>query len=338
MRMGDKDIRGVERAAILVSALGENAATDIFRHMDPRDIHSIAFAMAKMEKVSQTQLDLVLNEFCNSIRGETGLAIGTDSFLKTVLPKALGAEKANNIIERIFIGSDTHGLETLKWMEPRAVSEIIRSEHPQVIAIVLSYLNPNHSADIIVYLPEEIRADVLLRIAALDSIQPSAINELNSIIEKQFSSGMKEEIKSTMVDGISKAANILKYVEVNLEGEIIDNINEEDPELGQKIMDAMFVFEDLVDIDDRDIQTILREITSESLVVALKGSNDALKEKIFGNMSKRAAGMLREDIEERGPVRLREVDYAKREILFVARRLAEAGDISLGKPGTTIYV
>jgi flagellar motor switch protein FliG len=223
-------------------------------------------------------------------------------------------------------------------MEPRAVAEIIGHEHPQVIAIILSYFSPDHSADILEYLPDETRVDVLVRLATLESIQPSAIKELNNIVEKQFSHGIKNEINSTNIDGLIRAANILKHSDISIENEIIDNINEDDPELGQRLMDAMFIFEDLVDLEDKDIQTILREITSESLVVALKGSDDALKEKIFNNMSKRAGRMLREDMEDRGPVRLREVEYAKKEIILVARRLAAAGDISLGKPGTTIYV
>lgn len=338
MQMGDRDLRGVERAAILVSALGENAAAEVFKYMAPRDIHSIASTMARMDKISRVQLNMVLYEFCNSVNNHTGLGVGTEKFLLSVLPKALGKENAENILERIYISTNARGLEILKWMEPRAISDILSTEHPQVIAVILSYFEPNHSADIIEFLPDEIRAEVLMRIAALDSIQPSAMRELNSIIEEQIEKGIKGEVKSTKIDGIRKAADILKFVEIKLEGEIIDNINEEDPELGQKIMDAMFVFDDLMEIDDRDIQTILREITSESLVIALKGSDDALKEKIFSNMSKRAASMLREDIEERGPVKLREVEYAKKEILFVARRLAEAGDISLNKPGTTIYV
>lgn len=336
--MADRDLRGVERAAILVSALGENAAAEVFRYMEPRDIHSIASAMAKMPKVSRTTLSIVLNEFCSSIKNETGIAVSADKFLKSVLPKALGSEKAENIIERIYIDSNNNGLESLKWMEPRAVAEIIGLEHPQVIAIILSCFSSEHSADVLEYLPDETRVDVLVRLATLESIHPSALKELNNIVEKQFSHGIKNEINSTNIDGLMRAADILKHSDVSIENEIIDIINEENPDLGQRIMDAMFIFEDLIDLEDKDIQTILREITSESLVVALKGSDDALKEKIFSNMSKRAGRMLSEDMEDRGSVRLREVEYAKKEILLVARRLAAAGDISLGKPGSTIYV
>lgn len=338
MQMRNKDLRGIERAAILASALGENAASEVFKYMAPRDVHSIAHAMTRMEKVSRAQLNLVLSEFCDCVQDETGLAIGTEKFLQTTLTKAFGSTQAENILERVFIGSGTHGLESMKWMEPRAVSEIIGAEHPQVIAILLSYLDASQSADIVELLPEDIRFEVLMRIATLDGVQPSAVNELNNILEKQLVDKIKDNVKSTSIDGVRKAANILKHIDINIEGEIIDTISEEDPDLGQKIMDAMFVFEDLVDVDNRDIQTLLREITSESLVVALKGSDDILKEKIFSNMSKRAAGMLREDIEERGPVKLKEVEFAKKEILIVARKLAESGDISLGKPGITIYV
>lgn len=336
--MRDKDLRGIERAAILASALGENGASEVFKYMTPRDVHSIAHAMTLMDKISRTQLNLVLREFCQCIENETGLAIDTERFLKTSLSQAFGDAQAGKIMERIFIADNSHGFEALKWMEPRAISEIISTEHPQVIAIILSYLDPNQSADIVEYLPENIRSDVIIRVATLDGIQPSAINELNIILEEQIKGVNRENIKSTSIDGIRKAANILKHVDINIEGDIIDSIGEIDPELSQKVTDAMFVFEDLAEVDDRDIQTLLREITSESLVVALKGSDDFLKDKIFRNMSKRAAGMLREDIDERGPVKLREAERAKKEILYVARRLAEAGDISLGKPATTIYV
>jgi len=336
--MRNKDLRGVERAAILASALGENGASEVFKYMTPRDVHFIAHTMTRIEKVSRIQLDFVLSDFCDSVKEETGLAIGTEKFLQTSLTQAFGSERAGKILERIYMANNPHGLESLKWMEPRAVSDVISVEHPQVIAIILSYLDAGQSADIVESLPEDIRSDVLIRIAALDSIQPSAVIELNNIIEMQVGNHARENIRSTSIDGIRKAADILKHIDINIEGSILDSVNELDSELGQKIMDAMFVFEDLVDMDNRDIQTLLREITTESLVVALKGSDEHIKEKIFSNMSKRAAGMLREDIDERGPVRLREVEFAKKEILFVARRLAEAGDISLGKPGATIYV
>lgn len=330
------DIRGVERAAILLMALGEQAASEVLKHMEPKEVQNVGGAMAQLKNVSRGQVNTVLKEFVVTMREETGLGLGTDAYVRAVLTKALGEDKASNLIDRILQGGNTKGLETLKWMEPRAVAEIIRLEHPQIIAIVLSYLEPDQSAEVLAIFPERVRVDVLLRIATLDGIQPAALNELNDIMEKQFSG--KSNVKSSSVGGTKAAANILNFMDSTLEGEIMDSIKEVDADLGQNIQDLMFVFDNLNDVDDRAIQSILREISSESLVLALKGAEDALKEKIFKNMSKRAAEMLRDDLEAKGPVRLSEVEGAQKEILAVARRLADAGEIALGGAGGEEYV
>jgi len=328
--------RGVDRAAILLMSLGEQSASEVLKHMDPKEVQSVGAAMAQLKNVTRGQVETVLKDFCETVQDETGLGLGSDEYLRSVLKKALGEDKADNVIDRILQGGNTKGLETLKWMDPRAVAEIIRLEHPQIIAIVLSYLEPDQSAEILGLFPERVRVDVMMRIATLDGIQPAALNELNNIMEKQFSGS--NNVKSSSVGGLKAAADILNFMDSSTEGEIMDNINEMDSELGQNIQDLMFVFDNLNDVDDRGIQTILREISSESLVLALKGADESLKEKIFKNMSKRAAEMLRDDLEAKGPVRLSEVEGAQKEILAVARRLADAGDIALGGSGGEEFI
>ncbi len=332
----NSEVKGIDRAAIFLMSLGEAAASEVLKHMDPKEVQSVGAAMAQLNNVSRGQVTSVLKDFCATVQEETGLGLGTDDYVRSVLKKALGDDKAEGLIDRILQGGNTKGLETLKWMDSRAVAEIIRLEHPQIIAIVLSYLDPDQSAEVLAVFPDRVRVDVLMRISTLDGIQPAALNELNDIMEKQFTG--KNNVKSSSVGGLKAAANILNFIDSSMEGEIMDSVKEIDADLGQSIQDLMFVFDNLNAVDDRDIQTILREISSESLVLALKGADDELKEKILKNMSKRAAEMLRDDLEAKGPVRLSEVEGAQKEILSVARRLADAGDISLGGSGGEEYV
>jgi len=328
--------RGVERAAILLMALGEQAASEVMKHMAPREVKKVGAAMADLENISRQQVANVLNIFCETMKNETGFGLGTDIYLRNVLTKALGPGHAGDVIGRILQGNNNRGLDTLKWMDSRSVSEIIGQEHPQIVAIVLSYLEPDHSAEILTFFPEDVRADVLMRIATLDGIQPDALSELNDILEKQLSS--RKQIRTTAVGGVKVAAKILNSIDNSMESEILDDINESDADLGQKIQDMMFVFDDLMNVADRDIQTILREISSESLVLSLKAADEPLKDKITKNMSKRAAMMLYEDIEARGPVRLSVVTDAQKDIITVIRRLALAGDISIGDSAREEYI
>lgn len=327
---------GVTKAAILLMSLGEQAASQVLQHMDPKEVQAVGSAMATLSNVSKEQVSGVLNDFVTTIERQTGLGLGTDEYVRKVLVQALGEDKAGGMIDRILRGANTKGLETLKWMDPRAVAEIIRLEHPQIIAIVLSYLDGDQAAEILQYFPDRVRVDVLMRIATIDGIQPVALAELNEIMEKQFSGNTN--VKTSSVGGIKSAADILNFMDSSVEGEIMDNVKEIDADLGQQIQDLMFVFDNLLEVSERDIQTILREISSESLVLALKGADEELKEKIFKNMSKRAAEMLRDDLEAKGPVKLSDVEGAQKEILAVARRLAEAGDISLGGSGGDEYI
>lgn len=325
-------LSGAEQAAILMMSLGESAAADIMKHMGPKEVQKVGEAMAEIGNVTRDQVNKVVADFAQTLGTHTGLGTGNEDYLRNVLTNALGGDKAAQLIDRILIGRSSKGLEALKWMDPRAIAEIVRLEHPQIIAIVLSYLDSDQAADVLSLLPENMRADILMRIASLDGIQPNALQELDAILEKQFE-GSSSTIKSSSVGGTKTAANILNFMDSAIEAKIMEKVKEYDSEMGETIEDLMFVFDNLVDLDDRSVQALLREISSDSLITALKGADDVLKEKIFKNMSKRASEMLRDDLDAKGPVRLSDVEAAQKEILAIARRMAEAGDISLGGGG-----
>jgi flagellar motor switch protein FliG len=326
-----KFLDGASRAAILLLSLGEQDAAQVLQHMGPKEVQRVGSAMATTRNVSQHQVNEVLRE-CLELAGEhTALGIDSETYVRSVLVQALGEDRANGLMERILLGGNSHGLDTLKWMEPRAVAEMIRNEHPQIIAIVLSYLDADHAAAILAQLPQRLRSDLVLRIATLDVVQPAALQTLNEILEKQVSG--TSSVHSSTVGGPKIAAEILNFAESSLEGEILDKLKETDAELGQQIQDLMFVFDNLRDLDDRGMQVVLREVSSESLLLALKGTDNVLKEKVFRNMSKRAGEMLREDLEAKGPVRVSEVEAAQKEILSIARRLADEGQLTLGSKG-----
>jgi flagellar motor switch protein FliG len=330
-------LNGSERAAVFLMTLGETDAAEILKHMSPKEVQKIGEAMAAMANVPKDSVNDVLGEFCDAVDEQTELGIGNEDYLKSILNNALGEDKAKSIIDRILLGSHSKGLDALKWMEPRSVADIIRLEHPQIIAIVLSYLEQDQAADVLSALPENMRVDVVMRIATLDGIQPSAIHELDDMLEKQFS-GNSDAIRTSAVGGIKTAANIMNFLDSNMEAEIIEKVKELDDEVGTGIQDHMFVFENLIEVDDRGIQALLREVSADTLIVALKGADEGVKEKIFKNMSRRAGEMLRDDLESRGPVKLSEVEAGQKEILTVARRMAETGEISLGGKGGDEYV
>jgi flagellar motor switch protein FliG len=331
-----KSMAWTDKAAILLMSLGETQSAEILKHMNPKEVQRLGVAMANLKNVSKNQVEEVVSEFSNAVSEQTGFGVGNDDYIRSVLVGALGEDKASSVIDRILLGRNSKGLEALKWMDPKQVAEIIRLEHPQIISIVLSYLEPDHAAEVLGNLPPRVQPDIIMRIANLDGVQPRALQELDDILEKQFSGNTGA--KTSSVGGIKNAANILNFMETSLEASIMDQVTESDEDLAQNIQDLMFVFDNLVDVDDRGIQTLLREISTDSLILALKGADDGIKEKIFKNMSKRAAEMLRDDLEAKGPVRISEVETAQKEILGIARRLAEAGDISLGGSGGDEFV
>jgi len=325
-------IGGAQCAAILLLSLGEQDAAEVLKHLSARDVQAVGSAMAALPSVSREQVQKVLDRLDDDMGRQTSLGVGTEDYIRKMLVNALGESKAGGLIDRILLGRSSKGLESLKWMESRAIAEMINQEHPQIIALVLAHLEPDQAAEVIGYLPERVRSDAVMRIATLDGVQPHALNELDEVMERQFSGGSKK-LKSANVGGLKAAADILNAMEGTRETELMTAIRSHDEVLGGKIEDLMFVFEDLADVDDRSLQTLLREVPSGVLITALKGAEPEMREKIFANMSKRAADMMRDDLEVKGPVRLSEVDAAQKEIMATARRLADAGQISLATGG-----
>ena len=325
------DMPPVEQAAILLMSLGEADAAEVLKHMGPKEVQRVGAAMSRLENVEQDQVQMVLSGFLEQVRDLTGLGVGADNYIRNMLVTALGSDKANGLIDRILMGGNTTGLDTLKWMESRSVADIIRNEHPQIQAIVIAYLDADQAAEIMTYFPDPVRLDIMMRVSSLDSIQPSALQELNDILEKQFSGSAASQ--TTTMGGFKVAAEIVNNLDSNIASELMEAITEMDEEVGNQIQDLMFVFDNLRDVDDRGIQVILREVSTDLLIIALKGADTELQEKIFSNMSSRAAEMLRDDLEASGPVKVSEVEASQKEVLLIARRLADSGEISLGGGG-----
>ncbi|MCR8921655.1 flagellar motor switch protein FliG [Dasania sp. GY-MA-18] len=325
------NISKLDQAAILLMSLGEKEAAEVLKHLGPKEVQRIGTAMTALENVPQKHVETVMTNFLHEARTLTGLGVGSDGYIRNMLVEALGDDKANSLVDRILLGGNTTGLDTLKWMDARAVADIIRHEHPQIQAIVVSYLDGDQAAEVLANLQDKVRLDIVMRVAALDSVQPNALQELNDILERQFSVSSGSQTKE--MGGVKVAAEIMNNLDSSMESELMDSIKEVDEDLGTQIQDLMFVFDNLKGVDDRGIQALLREVSSEVLILALKGSDEELKEHIFGNMSKRAAELLRDDLEAKGPVKLSEVEGAQKEILVIARRMADAGEIMLGGGG-----
>ena len=319
-------IKGAEKAGVLLLTLGEDVAAEILQHMNPKEVQRVGSTMATMNDISRPMVEFVIDNFFDVLESQTGLGIGNDSYIRGMLEKALG-DKAGSVIDRILLGSGSNGLESLKWMDPKSIAEIIRLEHPQIIAIVLSYLEADSAAQVLSNLPENTRAGILMRIATLEGVQPAAIKELDSIMEKYFSDN--ENVKSSMVGGEKTAANILNFMDSAIENNLMEQVRTENEDLAIRIEEQMFVFDNLRDVDDRGIQTMMREVSTDLLTLALKGVDDEMQKKFLRNMSSRAAEMLVEDMEAKGPVKLSEVEAAQKEILAVARKLEESGEIVL---------
>jgi flagellar motor switch protein FliG len=322
---------GVEKAAILLLSLSEEDAAQILKHLEPKQVQKVGMAMAQIDDLNQAKISAVHRLFIEQIQNFSTIGFQSEDFIRRALTAALGEEKASNLIDQIILGGGAKGLDSLKWMDSKQVANIIRNEHPQIQTIVLSYLEPEQSAEILSQFPEKVRLDLTMRIANLEEVQPAALQELNEIMEKQFAG--QAGAQAAKMGGLKAAADIMNYLDTNVEGQLMDAIREHDEEMAQQIQDLMFVFENLIDVDDRAIQTILREVQQDSLMKALKGADAELKEKILKNMSKRAAELLNDDLEAMGPVRVSEVEAAQKDILSVARRLADAGEIMLGGGG-----
>jgi flagellar motor switch protein FliG len=327
---------GIEKAAILLLSLSEEDAAQILKFLEPKQVQTLGSAMAAMDDMTQNKISAVHKHFIDEIQNYSTIGFKSEDFVRRALVAALGEDKAAHLLDQIMAGSGAKGLESLKWMDSKQVANIIRNEHPQIQTIVMSYLEPEQSAEILAQFPEKVRLDLLMRVANLEEVQPAALQELNEIMEKQFAG--QAGAQAAKMGGLKSAANIMNYLDTNIEGQLMEAIREQDEEMSQQIQDLMFVFDNLIDVDDRGIQAILREVQQETLMRAIKGADDGLRDKITNNMSKRAADMLIDDIEAMGPVRLSEVETAQKEVLSIARRLADAGEVVLGGNGGEEFV
>lgn len=322
---------GIERAAILLLSMGEKNASEVLKHLEPRQVQKVGMVMASLSSVSKAKMQNVVVDFIAAIEDQVSLNVDTEQYLRNILIEALGEENAIPVIDRILVSDKDSGLNRLKWLDGRLIADVIRNEHPQIIATILIHLDSEQAAEVVSYFIPEKRAEVLLRMCNIETVKPEAISELGQVIEKQLS-GQKVG-KSSSVGGIKTVADVINYLEGSIEEDVLKKIKEWDADISEKIRDKMFVFENIADMDDRSIQTLLRDVTSEQLKVALKGTSELIKEKILSNMSKRAADLLREDIEIQGPVKVSDVEKAQRDILATARSLAEDGKITLGSRG-----
>lgn len=328
---------GVNKGAILMLALGAEGATEVMKYLTPREVQKLSEAMTSMKNIAHEEVESVLSDFCHVAEQNSSLGLDSSEYLRTVLTNALGDDKASTLLNRILGGgSDSSGIESLKWMDAASVADLIRNEHPQIIATILVHLERDQACDVLSHFPDRLRNDVLLRIATLDGVQPTALRELNDVLTKLLSGN--EVMKKQSMGGIRTAADILNFMSGDHEASAMETFKNYDADMAQKIMDQMFVFDNIVEIDDRGIQLLLREVQSDALIIALKSASQELREKIFKNMSQRAAEMLKEDLESKGPVRLSEVEDKQKEILQVARRLADEGQIALGAKGEDVYV
>ncbi len=319
---------GLQDAAVLLMSLGEEEAAEVFKHLSPKEVQKLGEAIAKTKSITREKVDDVVTKFTNVAAAQSLLVSDSGDYVRSVLKRALGDDKAALLIDRILQGGDVSGIESLKWMDPLSVAELLRNEHPQIVAAILVHLDYDQSADILKNLTERQRNEVMLRIATMEGIQPTALKDLNEVLFKVLAGG--DKIRKASLGGIKTAAEMINLMGTVIEGTVLESIRGHDPDLAQKIMDKMFVFDDVMKLDDKAIQMILKEVASESLIVALKGAGPELKEKFLSNMSSRAAETLREDLESRGPMRLSEVEAQQKEILKIVRRLADEGQIVIG--------
>ena len=321
-------LSGTQRAAVLMLLLGEQQAAEIIRYLNPKEVQSLGGAMVSVADLSQEAVNAVLDEFVLTIKKQTNLGLGTTDYVEKVLKRALGDDKAASVLNRIMPGQSTKGLEILSWMDPRSIADMIFGEHPQVIAIILSVLEHQVAADVLTYLPDEARPEIMQRVASLDTVQPSAMTELEAIMKKQFSNNSSS--KSSSFGGVKAAARIMNLTKTELEASIIVGLNELDADLTMRIQDNMYTFENLTTMDNRGIQVLMRNVETDQLMIALKGATDQVKDKFFGNMSERARSMFKDDMEAKGPMRITDVEDAQKKMMRTARKLADAGELMLG--------
>ena len=330
------DDQGLNDAAVFLMSLGEEEASEVFKHFSPKEVQKLGEAIARMRSVSHDKVNEVVLKFTNAAAAQSLLVSDTSDYVRSVLRRALGDDKASLLIDRILQGGDVSGIESLKWMDPLSVAELLRNEHPQIIAAILVHLDYEQAAAVLKQFTDRQRSEVMLRVATLEGIQPVALKDLNEVLFKVLAGG--DKIRKTSLGGVKTAAEIINLLGSNIESSVLESISSHDPELAQKIMDKMFVFEHMIKLDDRSIQVVLREVASETLIIALKGASGELMNKFLNNMSKRASAALKEDLEARGPLRLSEVEEQQKEIIKIVRRLADEGQVVISSGAEDSYV
>ena len=325
------ELTNTQRAAVLMLLLGEDLASNIISYLDPKEVQELGAAMVSVADMSQEAVNAVLDQFVDMLKKQTSLSLGTTDYVETVLKRALGPDKASSVLSRIMPNRASRGLEILQWMDARGIAEMIRGEHPQVTAIILSVLESEVAADVLAFLPEEVRPEVVQRVASLDTVQPSAMEELETIMKAQFSNNASSS--SSSFGGVKAAAKIMNFTKVELESTIMQGVGQIDEELALRIQDNMFSFDNLAGVDNRGIQALMRAVEPDLLMVALKGSTDEVKNKFLDNMSSRARGMFVDDMESKGPLRMTEVEDAQKKVMRKARTLSEKGELILASGG-----
>jgi flagellar motor switch protein FliG len=331
-----EDLDGTQRAAILLMSLGEQDAANLLKQLDAKEVQKLGIAMAELKEVSRDQMTKVLETFIGVVDGKSDVASGSQDYVRRVLTQAVGKQKTDLLLDRVSTGTTGQGIEALKWMDAKAVAQIISGEHPQIAAIVLSHLEAEQAASVLPLLTEDMRTEVLMRIASLNEVPQSALTELDQLVEKQANATTPVPLRK--IGGARTVANILNAMEKEKSGEEMGKIEKADSEMHGQIKDLLFVFDNLLDVDDRGIQALLREVGSDTLAVALRGAEPEVQDRLLKNMSKRAAEILKDDMEARGPVKLADVEAAQKEIVVIAQRLAEEGTISLGGKGAAEFV
>jgi flagellar motor switch protein FliG len=322
------NMTGVQRAAVLMLLLGEQQAAELIKYMDPKEVQALGGAMVQVADLSQEAVNAVLDEFVATIKKQTSLGLGTTDYVEKVFKRALGEDKAASVLGRIMPGQSSKGLDILRWMDARSIADMIRGEHAQVIAIILSVLEHEVAADVLNFLPASARPEIIQRVASLETVQPAAMEELEAIMKKQFANN--SSAKSSSFGGIKAAAKIMNFTKTELESQIMQGLEQIDADLTLKIQDNMFTFENLTGVDNRGIQVLMRNVEPELLMTALKGASDLVQTKFFDNMSERARGMFRDDMEAMGPLRIAIVEDAQKQIMRIARKLSDAGELVLG--------
>ena len=325
------ELSGTEKSAILMMLLGEEEAAQVLQNLTPREVQHLVTAMYSVAGVDQNTVNMVLDEFLETIKKQTGLGLGASRYIENVMIRALGEDKAQSVLGRITPASSESAIDILDWMDARAISELIIDEHPQIKALIISYLDFGFGADVLTLLPDEIQADIVRRIATIETVEPGAVKELERVMKEKFAANTS--LRASKIGGVKAAAKIMNFTKTEMETRILTSIKKEDKDLMAEIQDNMFVFENLSSSDDRSLQTLLRSVDQDVLIIAMKGAETALQDKLLGCMSTRAAANIRDEMEALGPVRLTEVQEAQKQIINVARKLSDDGTIVLAGRG-----